>query len=200
MGRREKGPEFWSSCWVFFHVLVGKSLCCFHITLKWNVPVSKHISEYKPAAASLVLWRSRRPISVLGAHPKMPGSSWPFHSSGYFSSKLIAFSSQARLLFSFSTSYHSSTCCISCLPDSSLFYLPLCAFQSWGPEMSGMKIALRGANVRKELDVLLNSDESIAKLVFSCFLRCNYWMPPKPKRLVCWLFSNPCVHGYAGLL
>lgn len=40
--------------------------------------------------------------------------------------------------------------------------------------MSGMKIALRGANVRKELDVLLNSDESIAKLVFSSFLRCNY--------------------------
>lgn len=110
------------------------------------------------------------------------------------------FSSQTRLISLSSTSYHCSTC-ISCLTDSCLFYLFLYAFQNWGSEMSGMKLALQKARVRKELNVLLHSDESMLNLFSTVFSNAIIKCYPSQKELVCWLFfqflcswaCRPCI-------
>lgn len=51
--------------------------------------------------------------------------------------------------------------------------------------MSGMKIALQEAKVRKELNVLLNSDESMLNLFSTVFSDAITKCYPSQKELVC---------------
>lgn len=57
--------------------------------------------------------------------------------------------------------------------------------------MSGMKIALTGANVRKELDVLLNSDESTLNLFSAVFSDAIIECHPSQKDLSVDFFPIP---------
>lgn len=169
-----------------FHVLVGKSLCCFLLTLKWTYlfqSVSLNITSCS-FSGSLKIQKGYFCTRVTSQNARAL-LAFPYLRVLQFQPHF--FSSQTRLLSPSSTSYHCSTC-ISCLPDSCLFYLPLFAFQNWGSEMSGMKIALWEAKVRKELNVLLNSDESMLNLFSTVFSNAIIKCYPSQKELVCWLF------------